>query len=185
MTAVALYPALTAATGRAADLPDILTTAEAARYSRRHPQTLLAAMRSGQLRASQRSRNANWRIQLLDLQRWVDGLPPRPPTAARLPPLTPTPKGTAMPPAPAPFRSALPGATGAGYVSAVLDGDADLAGSYELAFTAAELLDMALDNVAVFAVALARRRRLSLEELLDRNVRAARRADAHDPHGAT
>lgn len=49
------------------------STATAASYADCHPETVLAALRAGELRGSQRKPNGRWRIHRDDLDRWLRG----------------------------------------------------------------------------------------------------------------
>lgn len=52
-----------------------LTIREAAAESRRHPETVAEACRSGELHGSQRKKNASWRIDDKCLDAWVLNVP--------------------------------------------------------------------------------------------------------------
>lgn len=57
-------------------LPRWLTTAEAAAYASRHPDTLRDAAKAGELRGTQRpsaSGKGHWRFKVEDLDRWLEG----------------------------------------------------------------------------------------------------------------
>lgn len=49
------------------------STATAAEYAGCHVDTLLAALRAGELRGSQRKVNGRWRIHRDDLDAWLRG----------------------------------------------------------------------------------------------------------------
>lgn len=49
------------------------TTNSAAAYAAVHAQTILTALRSGELRGSQRKKSGNWRIHRDDLDAWLRG----------------------------------------------------------------------------------------------------------------
>lgn len=50
-----------------------LTIAEAARYGKRHEDTISAACRNGSLRANQPRRKGKWLIHRDDLDAWIRG----------------------------------------------------------------------------------------------------------------
>jgi excisionase family DNA binding protein len=56
---------------------DWLTTEQIARLSQRHQQTVLRAMRSGQLRATQYGKNCSWRAHIDDVEAWMRGEAPQ------------------------------------------------------------------------------------------------------------
>ena len=49
------------------------TTASAAEYASCHPQTVLKALRSGELEGFQRKGKGNWRIATSALDQWIRG----------------------------------------------------------------------------------------------------------------
>ncbi len=49
------------------------TTNTAAEYADCHPQTVLAALRAGELKGSQRKANGRWRIHREALDAWLGG----------------------------------------------------------------------------------------------------------------
>ncbi|MFJ6170572.1 helix-turn-helix domain-containing protein [Curtobacterium sp. NPDC092190] len=55
---------------------DVLTLHEAAEYTRRHPRTVADACRAGELKGTQRARNATWRVRREDLDVWMGFRPP-------------------------------------------------------------------------------------------------------------
>lgn len=54
-----------------------LTVTESAAYGRRHPKTILRALRRGELLGFQRGPNCSWRIYQEDLDRWIRGEQPK------------------------------------------------------------------------------------------------------------
>lgn len=59
------------------------TTKTAAEYADCSPLTVLRALEAGELRGGQRKKGGRWSIRLEDLDRWLDGLPPRTDEEAR------------------------------------------------------------------------------------------------------
>jgi excisionase family DNA binding protein len=55
-----------------------MTTRQAAAYARRHRETVLLALRRGELQGTQRNGRANctWRVHRDDVDRWMRGEPP-------------------------------------------------------------------------------------------------------------
>lgn len=53
-----------------------LTTPEAGFYARRHPKTVLRALRTGELRGHQAKANGTWRIHRDDVDAWLRGEKP-------------------------------------------------------------------------------------------------------------
>jgi hypothetical protein len=55
-----------------------LGTTEGAKYAKRHPKTLLRALRQGELRGFQSKKpNGTWRIHIDDIDAWVRGEKPK------------------------------------------------------------------------------------------------------------
>lgn len=50
-----------------------LTPYEVADYTQHHYQTVLHAMRSGELRATQRCKRGSWRAEIADVDAWLRG----------------------------------------------------------------------------------------------------------------
>ena len=55
---------------------EYLSPREVAEMTGRHYQTVLAAMRSGELLGVQRKRNCNWYVHIDRVRAWMDGVRP-------------------------------------------------------------------------------------------------------------
>lgn len=62
--------------GKARRETEWLSVAEVAKHTGFHPQTVLEALWSGELRGFQRTKGARWRIRPEDADAWVKGEPP-------------------------------------------------------------------------------------------------------------